>query len=610
MRNAKTYGLLILAVVLGATAATAGDTARPWAEPGDQVGLFNHWTATVETLDAYGYEGKSAEDWGLFDEHAFAGVFAWNRVWDSGRLLTMRGAGNNRGENGGAGAFDLDGGAPGVFTYGASYKSFNHYYDGTSELRYPMETAPEYLAFRPDLRWARGSMDTRYRLNGQLTLFASIDEIRRSGEKGSLARTARGLAAPGVKEFETKSVRGTVGADWRAGGLHGDLGLTLGKDDGSRLLRGQHAYSDDRVSTVVNGGVAWNGDGLALLGRFSAAKLDVTPAEGVSAEEHVDLEQTSKAGTAAAMWRPSPSLGLTVSARVQKVETDGATPDAGEVESLDRERTRTGLRADLRWTAPARTRVIVGFRHDKSDLLETLVEAGGTLDPAQVTDQERTTTTLSFKASRRFSAKFSAKADIRSSKLEIVQAETGDLRYWQGDRKRDRMKAALAVNYAPRAGLRLDLGGQTIRQTFERTDITGVENTFDADRGYATMSWLATDNVTLLGNVSFGHEVYDLPDGVTPATGTAEVTYDTTTMRFAPGMLMSFGDKWRLEGHWEAVRNTDSVSNDYDRWFAQASYVMNERMTITGLYRKYEFDENRWDDYILDLYAVSVSARF
>ena len=42
MRNAKTYGLLILAVVLGATAATAGDTARPWAEPGDQVGLFNH----------------------------------------------------------------------------------------------------------------------------------------------------------------------------------------------------------------------------------------------------------------------------------------------------------------------------------------------------------------------------------------------------------------------------------------------------------------------------------------------------------------------------------------------------------------------------------------
>ena len=610
MKTTTTYGALILALVMGTGLATAADTARFWAEPGDHVGLFNHWTATIETLDPYGYEGKAAEDWGLFEEHAFSGLFAWNRVWDSGRHLTMRGAGNNRGENGAAGFFDLDGGAPGDFNYGASYRNFNHYYDGTSELTYPMDTEPEDLVFRPDLRWTRGRMDARYRLNGQLTLFADIDEMRRSGEKGSLARSARGLAAPGVKEFETKSVRVTMGGDWRAGGLHGDLALTLGKDEGTRLLRGQHAASDDRIATAVRGGVAWNGEGLTLLGRFAAAKLDVTPAEAVSAEEHIDLEQSSQSGAVAAMWAPSATIGLTVSARVQSISTDGATPDGNEAESLDRQRDRTGLRADLKWKAPARTRVVLGFRYDKSDLLETLVEAGGTLDPAQSTDQERTTTTLSFKASRRFSPKMTAKFAVRSSAVEIVQAETGDLRYWQGDRKRDRLQGSLGVIYAPRAGVRLDLGGQAIRQTFERNDLAGVETTFDADRGNATLSWLASDRVTLLGNVTYGHEVYDLPDGVEPPADGAAVMYDTTTLRYAPGVLVQLGSQWRLEGHWEAVRNTDSVANDYDRWFAQLTYEMNERMTLTGLFRKYEFDENRWDDYILDLYAVSVSARF
>jgi len=609
MKNTTKYGLLILTLLMGTGLATAGDTARYWAETGDHVGLFNHWTASIEVLDDYGYENKAAEDWGLFDQHAFSGVFAWNKAWDTGRWLTLRGAGDNRGENG-TGSFSLDGGSVGVFTYSADYRSFNHYYDGSSETMYPMTVAPDDLGFRPDLRWSRAGMDTRYRLNDKLTLNFDLDEIRRSGEKGSLARSARGAAVPGVKEFETESLRATVSADWRAGGVHGDLGVTYGKDDGTRDLRDTHAYSDDRISTVVKGGVAWNGEGLTLLGRFAAGQVDLTPAEAASSggQQNVDVEQSSKVGTVAALWRPSPTLGLTVSTNVQKVETDGTT-DGGEVANLDRERTRKGFRANLKWVAPARTRVAIGFRYDVNELLETLIDTDG-LTTAATTDQERTTTTLTLKAKRRFSKDLSAKAEVRTSQLDIVQTETGDLRHWQGDRERKQTKASLGLNYAPMPGVRMDMGGQMIRQTFERTDITGVENTFDADRGYATVSWLATDRITVLGNVSYGNEVYDLPEGVEPAADTAAVVYDTTTMRFTPGVMVNLGAGWRMEGHWEAVRNTDSVENDYDRWYAQASWDMNERMTLTGLFRKYEYDENRWDDYILDLYAVSVSARF
>ena len=61
---------------------------------------------------------------------------------------------------------------------------------------------------------------------------------------------------------------------------------------------------------------------------------------------------------------------------------------------------------------------------------------------------------------------------------------------------------------------------------------------------------------------------------------------------------------------WEMVRNRDSVENDYDRWTARGSYPLTEKATVTAMFRKYEFDENRWDDYILDLYALMVSTRF
>ena len=567
----------------------------------------NHWTVGTTLLDDYGYQGRAAEDWSMAEETSFFGLFAWDGRDDLGKGLALNGAGTNA-SGGFSGLFALSGGTPGQVSYGATYRTFDRFYDGSSEMAYPMPE-PAYLEVLPELRWARGNAAVRYRMSETLTFRVNVDEMRRSGDKGSLARSGGGLAVPGVKEFDTKSMRATVAADWRVGSLRGDLGLTIGKDEGDRALRDDHAYVDDVEHTTVSGGAAWDATGdLSLLGRFAMTTTTSKPVENVSADTAADMERKARSGALAALWRPARGLSAKVSAAVRKVETDGTTEDA-QLAAFDRERESTDLRADVTWRGPDRTSLRVLARHRTTTLLENLFTAAGG-DPDHVTDQERTSTTLRVKARRALSPKASLVADFETGTTDIVQQETGDMRYWQGDRERSGWTGSAAASLRPARGVRLDVGGRAIRRTFTRTDIEGLETTFDADRFYASGSWLATERVTVIGSVSWGHEVHGVPEGAEAADGQAATTYDATTLLSAPGLSWDLGGGWRCECHWEAVRKTDSVENDYDRGHLRTSYDLNDRMTVAGCFRKYEFDENRWDDYILDLYTLSITSRF
>jgi len=69
----------------------------------------------------------------------------------------------------------------------------------------------------------------------------------------------------------------------------------------------------------------------------------------------------------------------------------------------------------------------------------------------------------------------------------------------------------------------------------------------------------------------------------------------------APGLLLHPVDKVLLEGHYERVRNRDSVANDSDRWYGRISFTPSPDKTVTLAYRRYEFDENLGDDDIAGL---------
>ena len=88
------------------------------------------------------------------------------------------------------------------------------------------------------------------------------------------------------------------------------------------------------------------------------------------------------------------------------------------------------------------------------------------------------------------------------------------------------------------------------------------------------------------------------------------VEYEGTTWRFAPGAILHLRDGLDVEGHYEGVRQRDGVENDHDRWYLTTRYQLTPKVLLTAAYRRLEFDEDRWDDYIADLYSLSLTTRF
>lgn len=608
-------GVTILALLIAAAACAAEtETFRPWSETGDGIGGGNHVTLGFERLDAFGYEGRFAEDWSRLGQDSFTGLFAWERAAASGHDLLVRGFGENRADGEFSGSFDVRAGTPGTYAAKAIYRRANRFYDGTIEQAYPMPVPGTALDVLPALTWTRGRLDARYRLDQRWSVSAFADDIRREGSKASLARGfgSAGLNPPALKTFDTKTMRAGATVYWRGDGLRADLGVVVAKDEGDRARNAAHTYVDDRTSTTVQGGVAWDAGGkLTLLARGSGTSTESTALETTSAEVAQQLDQHAGTGVLAALWRPTRQWNVKLSGRLHTLDVDGGLADEIHV---DRNRSRATMSLDAGWRADARTRVDVRIRRDVSELDETVTEYVPALLPVapmdDATDQTRSTTTLGLKARRRLNADMSLKARLEVRSEDVEERDVASSRYFIGDRTVDTFRGGLGLTGRPSARVRFEVGGEMLRRTFERTDVDGVENTFDADRVTGTLSWFAHERLSFFGAASWGHETADLPDGAEAPGGAAAIVYDTTTLRLAPGAVLSLRNGLRLEAQWELVQNRDSVENDYDRLTVRAGYPVGEKATVTAMFRRYELDENRWDDYILDLYALGLSTTF
>jgi hypothetical protein len=200
-----------------------------------------------------------------------------------------------------------------------------------------------------------------------------------------------------------------------------------------------------------------------------------------------------------------------------------------------------------------------------------------------------------------------------------VLANPGDpLHYWMGDRQRDRLRWELALRTRPWRTVRFDIGHQTIDQTYERKDAAQSETTWKASRGFANINWMPLDILTVYGMFSYGVEKYGLTGDPVPTADMNAISYDGTTMRFTPGATVVLAENLHVEGYYEGVRFEDKGNDeviqvlqaDHDRLLLRAGYEFKPELRLSASYTRNDFEENRWDDYIHHLYALSLSGTF
>ncbi len=623
MNKNRTITLLVLFAVLAAAAPlAAGETGpeigRVWAEPGEQVGLRNQFTQTVEVRDALGSPAKTAEDWQIVDDIVFGGLFTYHQQKEGG-FFTVRAAGDNGGESGG-GWIGMQAGKTGDWAVAAAYKGFDHYYDRSTEDPYPMEVPPAELDILPTMRRNQAVVEMKKYLGGPyaLRMNAGYEYVSQDGEKALLTRSG-GL--PVIEQRTTDFLRfwlagsgsaGKLAADWS-----GDLQVQDGdRDRGAPGIYDEHRFDIDATDWSVRVGARYDASPrLRLLASGGTYNRSGEPYD-VDGETifRLDNEISSQTGVLGLIWRATPDLNVKLSGRFQNRDTDAAADggsDAGDNSVTDIEQTSRQYRLDLNYSGLDRTKLYASYRYgsrEKDEVLAVrdLADLGAAV-VSQVTDQQKNSGEFVFKGRTRLSRKASVRLRATYRSEDIEETVTGDqLRYWQGDRSENRFRGRASLALVPARDVRLDAGYEMIRQTFERDDVEDVETTWDSDRVYATASWLANDRITVLGSFSMGKEDYAIDgyDGALPAE------YEGTTYRFSPGVVMRPMDDVSVEGHYEGVRQRDSVDGDYDRWYFRANWRSTEKTCLTASYRRYEFDENRWDDTITDLYALSFTQRF
>ncbi|MGD9547213.1 MAG: hypothetical protein AB7V45_06615 [Candidatus Krumholzibacteriia bacterium] len=629
-----------LALLICAGTAAAGDLPvqahRFWAPAGDLVGQEDHFAATFLVLDDHGSTAKIAEDWQLIEQYAGEGLFRWSGKGLGGGDLVLRGYGTTQ-TGDFNGRFGASCSRTGRMVWNLDYRLFDNFYDTTSEMRtyaFSLGSEPPVLEPAPALGWNRGRFGLRYHLADGLDARVGYVRMARDGDKSSLDRlhgsTVEYAQVPGRKVLDLTSQEFTVGFSLARGNLGTDLELGYRGYDGTRTIDDDRTVADDHKTTSARLDLAYDmGPSLRLLGGGSLAKVENDGSETRDGGGRpLTTETDLSAGRLGAIARLGDSAVLRLGAVVQARNTEGDL-DAGtdEVLAVDRERKSTDLRARLSYTGISRTRLQGHVGYKTSDLDEVTTSGGlpgGQVEAAQIVAQEKTTFTAGFDASRRLSRKVSLRLDFGYSGTETDELTTNanggtDLWYFaMGDRKQDRMDWRIALQARPLTTLRLDVGHQTDERTFEREDGLSSKTEWKAQQGFAALSWVAHERVTFTGNVTYGVEEFTLTGGPEPTAGLGPLRYDGTTLRFMPGACVRLSGKWTLEGFYEGVRYEDTgdegvidvLEADHDRTTIRSSYRLGEPLTVTATYRRYEFDENRWDDTITDLYALSLSGRF
>ncbi len=632
-------GLALLAFALPALAEETVDlpaqAERIWAPTGDVIGVDNHWTGTFQAKDPHGNEAKGAEDWQLVQKYSGAGLFGYFRTQENGSRYWLRASGDNAGTGGLVGKFDLGGNIPGQFKWNIDFRDFDYFYDRTSEMRAPGFAAPPpppELDALPKLNWRRGSIRLAYRFSDQFTAAGGFNRKCRKGEKGSLlrGRSNVGSAAPGRKLFDTTTNEVWGGVGFTTGSFGSDLNLTYRGTDGTRALEGRHNYSDDQTRFSAKLGLSYDlSDKFKLVGHGVTSKLENTGGETTGIRTYdLNGETTTNAGQIGLLARLGKSANLSASAKFQKLDTDAQTNLAADPKhATDRKRDSQDYRIGINYHGLSKTRLRLDYRYGTSNLDQTVVGTRGT-DPlqGQLTDQAKTQQDLSFRGRYRFGPAASIKAVVAWRNQEIDQkdpvfSDTGGdpLTFWMGDRDLERLRWELALRMRFGRWVRFDIGHQAIDQTFERKDFGQSESTWKANRGFSNLTWTPGGGILdLYGMFSYGVEEYALTTDPVPGMDMNAIAYNGSTTRFSPGATLRLGKSLNLEGHYEGVRFEDTGNDDvikklqadHDRLVLRAGYQLSSRARVSASYTRNEFDENRWDDYIHHLYALSVSGVF
>jgi len=628
---------LLLAVPLLATEELPAPPIRVWAPVGDDVGLGNHATGTFKALDDHGEKAKGAEDWQRLGQTSGEGLFNWHKTYDDSRQMTIRGFGTNEAGAGLNGDLGIWCNRPGQVAWNLDLRGFNHYYDRTSEMRagsFAAPPAPPELDSHKRLGWYRGTFALRYNLSDEWGMNVGYRRYSRNGAKGSLVRglTNVGSAPPAIKDYDTTVNEIWVGGGYATGAFASDLKFAYRGNYGTRSLDDRRAYDDDQklLRAVFDARYDFSTT-FRLVGGASASQLDNKGSERWSI---TDYSMNGKAKTAAGQLGLFFKLGrgtlLRASGVINSQNTKAQSDEMDAVDvATDRDRKSQDYRLSVSNTGLPGTRLHLGYRFKSSDLNEIKTEDGlsGTPDAggARYIDQNKKSHNVDFKGRYRFGPRAGIKAAVNWHKQDVDQkdglegnpADLGD--YFMGDRKRDRFGWQLGLQLRPWNTVRLDLGHQSIYQNYERPDLAGSDTKWTANRGYVNINWLAADWLSIYGTASLGMEKYELQNDPTPTTGMGMIAYDGTTTRFIPGASLQLTKRLSLEGTYEAIRFEDDgvasaglakLQSDHDRAQVRARYQFPKNLAATASFWRNEFMEHRWDNYIQNIYAISLSGTF
>jgi hypothetical protein len=618
---------LLLGTAPGRAADLPAQAQRIWAPTGDLIGLSNHVTGTWQVMDAYGDRAKLGEDWQIGEKYAASGLIGLHQVCNAGNSLTVRGFGTIEAGGDLNGSFGIWHTCPGHATFFVERRGFDFLYDRDSERRdpgFPAPPPPPALADTPQLDWDRDSAGLKFHVAEGLNFSFAGTCTRRDGDKASLARGATGSALPGVKTFDTNAQELRFGGVLTRGVFAADLALRLGQADGRRAAdSGSMASEDDQKRYEGRLGVTYDlGADTRVLAQGALYRLETAPVETHGADTTpVDGDTDVRTAQVGLLQRFGNGLNLRLSARLQKQDTEvTAGPLTAIEQGVDRERSRQEYLVGLTHTGLARTALKLQYRYRATQLDES-VALGGSV---QSQDQDRTAHDVAFSARYALSpsVKIKARANWKSEESDQTSAWTtpsGDpFLPLIGDFTRDRFDWQVSVPCRLGRTVLLDLGHQGLAQTYEVT-ADGVETTWDAARGFANLNWLATDRITMYGTAAVGIETYEIDGGLSPAPGFTPFNYDGVTWRLSPGATVQLTSGLSLEGMYEFITFTEdadqsatvaALESDHDRILARARWQATPTSAFTVSYQRREFDENRWDDNIHDLYALSYSGQF
>jgi hypothetical protein len=633
-------GLALLACALPVLAEETVDLpaqeGRMWAPAGDVIGQDNHYSGTAQAKDSQGNEAKGAEDWQLVQKNSWAGLIGLFHTKDNGKRYWFRASGDNGGTGGPVGKYDLGGKDPGKYNWFVDYRDFDYFYDRSSEMRSPDFSAPPpppELGVLPSLNWKRAKLGLNVRLSDQFNLAGGYNLKRRRGCKGSLLRGLgnSGPSAPGHKLFATTTNEFWGGIGFATGGFGSNLNLSYNATEGTRNHMGQHTYTDDQTTFRAKLGLAYAvSDNVKLTGHGSTSKLENTGSEGAGSSNYdVNGETTTNAGRLGLLAGLGKSMNLVASADFRNLDTDAQTNLAADVQqATDRKRDSQDYRIGLSYHGLAKTHLRLGYRYGKSNLEETMalddVPGSSQVSNYQINDQKKTRQDLGFHGRYRFGRTANLKAVVAWQSLDVDQkdpvlSDPGDpLHYWMGDRQRDRLRWELALRTRPWRTVRFDIGHQAIDQTYERKDSAQSETTWKTSRGFANVNWMPLDILTVYGMFSYGVDKYGLTGDPVPTAEMNAIAYDGATMRFTPGATVVLAENLHVEGYYEGVRFEDKGNDeviqvlqaDHDRLLLRAGYEFKPELRLSASYTRNDFEENRWDDYIHHLYALSLSGTF